>query len=148
MMQKQLALTLVVVLLLGMLCACAGPEVTPSGSDSTPAEPSSTYKDMLIGTNFDPDDVTTWYSDTPSFPTAEDIAKIQPGMTLTEVVHILGLPKRDIGSGKYILEWELTAENNLVIVFERESVDTNLSLGDSMKVEKIATDGSIKGIYS
>ena len=42
MMQKQLALTLVVVLLLGILCACAGPEAAPSGSDSTPAEPSST----------------------------------------------------------------------------------------------------------
>ncbi len=149
MKKKLLCIVLCLCILMSLLLgACSVPEVTPSGSDSSPAEPSSTYKDMLIGTNFDPDDMTTWYSDTPTFPTAEDIAKIQPGMTLTEVVHILGLPKRDIGSGKFILEWELKAENNLVIVFERESVDTNLSLGDSMKVGKIATDGSIKGIYS
>ena len=146
MKRSSLCVTLCICILISMLlgaCASDGPV-----DNQLSAEPSSTYKDMLIGTNFDPDDITTWYSDTPTFPTAEDIAKIQPGMTLTEVVHILGLPKRDIGSGKIILEWELKAENNLVIVFERESVDTNLSLGDSMKAGKIATDGSIKGIYS
>lgn len=144
MKRKQLILTLVVVLLIGMLCACAGPEVTPSGSDSTPAEPSSTYKDMLIGTSFDPDDMTTWYSDTPAFPAAEDIAKIQPGMTLTEVVHIIGLPQRDVGSGRFILEWELNSDNILRIVFERKIGAEDLPLADSLLIEKIESTETSK----
>ena len=136
-----LCLCILMSLLLG---ACSVPKTSPSGSDSTPVEPSSTYKDMLIGTDFDPDDMTTWYSDTPTFPTAEDIAKIQPGMTLTEVVHILGLPKRDIGSGKFILEWELNSDNILRIVFIKKTGTEDLPLADSLLIEKIESTETSK----
>ena len=130
MKRKQLALTLVVAVLLGLLCACARPEVTPSGSDATPAETSTTNKDALSGTNFDPKDPMTWYSDTTSYPTAEDIARIQPGMTLTEVFRIIGLPQRDVGSGKIIMEWERDMEKPLQIVFNKKSSNENLAEAD------------------
>lgn len=123
MKQKQLALTLVVVLLLGMLCACAGHEVAPSGSDSTPAdtsppaETSTTYKDALSGTNFDPDDIFTWLADTPSYLTEEDVDKIYPGMTLLEVFRTIGLPQRDVSMGNIILEWDMVSDMYLRIGF-------------------------------
>lgn len=137
MKRKQLAFTLMVVLLLGLLCACTGPEATPTGSDSTPVETSTTYK-------FDPKDPATWYSATPVFPAEEDIAKIQPGMTLTEVVHIIGLPQRDVGSGKVILEWELNSDNILRIVFERKTGAEDLPLADSLLIEKIESTQTSK----
>ena len=39
--------------------------------------------------------------------TQEDISKIHSGMTLGEVVDIIGYPQRDIGSGRIILEWDI-----------------------------------------
>lgn len=130
MKRKRLALTLVVAVLLGMLCSCAVP-------DETPAETSTTCKDALSGTNFDPKDPMTWYSDTTSCPTAEDIARIQPGMTLTEVFRIIGLPQRDVGSGLIIMEWERDTEKPLQIVFNKKLSDENLAEADRWVVEII-----------
>ena len=130
MKRKQLALVLVLALLLGMLCSCTVP-------NEAPAETSTTYKDALSGTNFDPKDPMTWYSDTPSAPTAEDIASIQPGMTLTEVFRIIGLPQRDVGSGLTIMEWERGAEKPLQIVFNVKSSNENLAEADRWVVEII-----------
>lgn len=135
MKRKQLAFILGVVFLLGILCACTGPV-------ETPAQTSSTGKDLLAGTHFDPNDPTTWYSDTSAFPTAEDIARVQVGMSLTEVVKILGLPQRDVGSGKVIMEWELKAENNLRIVFGKKLNTEDLPEADSWAVEMISTNGT------
>lgn len=133
MKRKQRALVLVLALLLGLLCSCTVP-------NETPAETSTTHKDALSGTNFDPEDPSTWYSDTSSFPTAEDIARIQPGMTLTEVFRIIGLPQRDVGSGKIIMEWERGAEKPLQIVFNKKSSDENLAEADRWVVVVIVID--------
>ena len=88
--------------------------------------------------------MTTWYSDTQSYPTAEDIARIQPGMTLTEVVYIIGLPQRDVGSGKFILEWEMNSDNILRIVFEKKSGAKDLPLADSLIIGKIESTQTSK----
>lgn len=133
MKRKQLALVLVLALLLGLLCSCAVP-------DETPVETSTTSKDALSGTNFDPKDPMTWYSDTPSYPTDEDIARIQPGMTLTEVFRIIGLPQRDVGSGKIIMEWERDTDKPLQIVFNKKSSDENLAEADRWVVVVIVID--------
>ena len=138
MKKKLLCVVLCLCILMSLLLgACSVPETTPSGSDSIPVEPSSTYKDMLIGTNFDPDDLTTWYSDTPSYPTAEDIAKIQPGMIMTEVFRIIGLPQRNVGSGKFIMEWEGNADCDLQIVFKYDYLTNESRLPNQWLVEKI-----------
>ena len=118
MKKKLLCVVLSLFVLLSLLLgACSVPETMPSGSDSTPAEPSSTYRDMLIGTNFDPNDSSTWFVDTPSYPTEEDIDKIYPGMTLLEVFRTIGLPQRDVGSGNIVMEWDINTDMYLQIGF-------------------------------
>lgn len=141
MKKKLLCVVLCLCILMSLLLgACSVPETSPSGSDSTPVEPSSTYKDMLIGTNFDPTDIFTWFSDTPSYPTDEDIAKIQPGMTLWEVLRIIGLPQGSAGTSLLIMEWERNAERNLQIVFEipiTQNINGNLTHAEAWVVKTV-----------
>ncbi len=60
------------------------------------------------GKPFDEQDKSTWLDKTPNIftlPTEKDIAQIEEGMHLEDVVSILGKAQADIGSGFHILRW-------------------------------------------
>lgn len=139
MKKKLLCIVLCLCILMSLLLgACSVPEVTPSGSDSTPVEPSSTHRDMLIGTNFDPNDSSTWFVDTPSYPTEEDKAKIQLGMSVVEVFRILGLPQRFTGSSSMLMEWDTNTDRELQIYFGiKQGYHGNLTTAEQLVVSDL-----------
>ena len=58
--------------------------------------------------DFDKNDVDTWFDGTGgSKISVNETEKIEEGMTFTEVVGLIGKPKRDVGSGVLIAEWDL-----------------------------------------
>ena len=65
---------------------------------------------------FDKYDYWTWFDDSDdNLISREDADKIKEGMTIEEVVCILGKPKRDVGSGITILEWDMESNEVLSI---------------------------------
>ena len=67
---------------------------------------------------FDKYDYWTWFDDSDdNLISREDVKKIREDMTFEEVVSILGRPKRDVGSGAYVMEWDMESSEVLLITF-------------------------------
>lgn len=50
-----------------------------------------------------------------------DIEQLQTGMSLDEIVEILGKPKRDVGSGVVIMEWDMVSGTHLDVYFVKQT---------------------------
>ena len=67
---------------------------------------------------FDKSNHETWYDDTGSRKiTTNDAVKIKEGMSFEEIVSILGKPARDVGSGAFVMEWDMESNQILRITF-------------------------------
>lgn len=75
----------------------------------------------------------TWYDESPHSVSIEDVEKVSVGMTFAEIVDLLGKPKRDIGSGVWLMEWDLNTGESLIIAFNR-IIDSN-SEGDMVSYD-------------
>ena len=68
--------------------------------------------------DFDENDVDTWFDETSGTKiSVNETKKIKEGMTLTEVVGLIGKPKRDVGSGVFIAEWDLRSGGTFDVSF-------------------------------
>ena len=47
----------------------------------------------------------------------EDVEKIREGMSFEEIVSIIGKPTKDIGSGAFVMEWDMESNKTLTITF-------------------------------
>lgn len=56
----------------------------------------------------------------------DDVLKIQSGMTLGEVVDIIGYPQREVGYGRIILEWDTFDGQKVNIVVEKNLRSENI----------------------
>ena len=78
---------------------------------------------------FDKNNHETWYDESGSrIVTEDDVKNIKEGMSFEEVVSIIGRPKRDIGSGAIIMEWDMESNKTLAINFQ--NVLDSESIGD------------------
>ncbi len=69
-------------------------------------------------TAFDKNHHETWYdaSSNKRIKTS-DVDKIKEGMSFEEIVSLIGKPKRDVGSGAFVLEWDMESDKKLQITF-------------------------------
>ncbi len=69
-------------------------------------------------TPFDKNNRETWY-DTSSNKkiTTSDLEKIKEGMSFEEVVSMIGKPNKDVGSGAFVMEWDMESDRTLWITF-------------------------------
>ena len=84
---------------------------------------------------FDKNDHNTWYAPAEEGGIDDSLAeKIKVGMTFDEIVAIIGKPQRDVGSGAWLMEWEMKSGNILVVAFnavpdsERNLISYNISI--------------------
>lgn len=85
---------------------------------------------------FDKNDPATWYEANRKDGVKDALTEqIKVGMTLSEVVDIIGKPQRDIGSGAWLMEWELQSGDKLVVAFNSSSIESISEGADSSKIE-------------
>ena len=73
---------------------------------------------------FDKYNPDTWFETTSTGGISDRKAeKVTVGMTLEEVVDILGKPQRDTGSGTVIMEWDMRSGKILVVCFNSDPND-------------------------
>lgn len=83
----------------------------------------SIYKRIDIS-RFDVNNHETWFDTSERKVRVRDAKKVQEGMMFKDVVELIGRPKRDIGSGGFVMEWDLTDGEILRIVFLKTSSDS------------------------
>ncbi|MBQ7172112.1 MAG: hypothetical protein IJR89_07540 [Clostridia bacterium] len=67
---------------------------------------------------FDKNNHETWYDNSNNKKiTTSDLEKIKEGMSFEEVVSIIGKPTKDIGSGAFVMEWNMESNRTLTITF-------------------------------
>ena len=72
---------------------------------------------------FNINDPETWFEEAQNGGIDDDLTKkIRVGMTLEEVVAILGKPQRDTGSGVLLMEWDLKSGKIFVVAFNSKPV--------------------------
>ncbi len=82
---------------------------------------------------FDKNDPDTWYASASNGGVDDALVKqIETGMTFSEIVEVLGKPQRDIGSGVWVMEWEMKSGSVLAVSFN--------STTDKTGAEQAASD--------
>ena len=67
---------------------------------------------------FDLNNHETWYDEAGSrIVTEDEVKSIKKGMSFEEIVSIIGRPKRDVGSGATVMEWDMESNKTLLITF-------------------------------
>ena len=67
---------------------------------------------------FDKNNHETWYDDSCYKKiTTSELEKIKEGMSFEEIVSIIGKPTKDIGSGAFVMEWDMESNKTLTITF-------------------------------
>ncbi len=85
-------------------------------------------KERIILNKNDP---TSWFDENKSnLPSEEDIKCIKLGMSLEEIVTILGKPQRDIGSGAFLFEFDLSSGKKLEALFVNNDEKENEYIKD------------------
>jgi len=70
------------------------------------------------GGAFDKNNHETWYDNSSDKKiTASELKKIKEGMSFEEIVSIIGKPTKDIGSGAFVMEWDMESNKTLTITF-------------------------------
>lgn len=90
-------------------------------------------------TEFDPNDTGTWFDETSGAQIdILDVEKLKTGMTFDETVDLLGKPKRDIGSGVVIMEWDMVSGAHLNVFFVKQisGNSQNETTAESLIIEK------------
>lgn len=87
----------------------------------------------------DKDDPNSWFDENKlTLPSEEDIKNIKLGMSIEEIVTILGKPQRDIGSGTFLFEFDLSNGKKLIAGFQNNDEKEN----EYMKDHETITYGS------
>lgn len=85
------------------------------------------------------DNPTSWFDENKSnLPSEEDIKSIKLGMSLEEIVTLLGKPQRDIGSGAFLFEFALSNGKKLEALFVNNDEKEN----EYLKYHETITFGS------
>lgn len=67
---------------------------------------------------FDKNNHETWYDNSNNnMITTSELEKIKEGMSFEEIVSIIGKPTKDIGSGTFVMVWDLDFDKTLTITF-------------------------------
>lgn len=75
-----------------------------------------------LNVEFDPNNPETWFDETGGGQIdIRDIEQLQTGMSLDETIEILGKPKRDVGSGVVIMEWDMVSGTHLDVYFVEQT---------------------------
>lgn len=70
---------------------------------------------------FDKNNHETWYDNSSNKNVSmSDLEKIKEGMSFEEIVSIIGKPTKDIGSGAFVMEWDMESDRTLTITFNRD----------------------------
>ena len=77
--------------------------------------------------DFDKYDPQTWCAPTRNGGIDDELAdQIEVGMTLSEIIELIGRPQEDIGSGVVVMEWKLKSGGKLIVSFNPEDNDNYL----------------------
>ena len=122
---KPSVLVLVLLSVIAMLCcSCNATDsdyivTAPKVSDTEPSDQGASEIE------YDPNEPMTWYAEAQNGGIEDDaIDKIKDGMTLDEVISILGRPQRDVGYGMMIMEWDMKPGKVFTVWFTPEPYPT------------------------
>ena len=122
---KPCVLVLVLLSVIAMLCcSCNATDsdyivTAPKVSDTEPSDQGASEIE------YDPNEPMTWYAEAQNGGIEDDaIDKIKDGMTLDEVISILGRPQRDVGYGMMIMEWDMKPGKVFTVWFTPEPYPT------------------------
>ena len=75
---------------------------------------------------FDKNDHETWFEEAKNggidYKAAQEI---KVGMTLEEIVEMIGKPQRDVGSGTFLMEWDIKSGEVLLVSFNPSVSEDN-----------------------
>ncbi len=111
----------------GMIPPAAGSEETAGRASVYTTEPDEPYPERVE------DYFRSWTDpDRTDKISPEDAGKIKEGMTLREVVELLGKPKFDVGSGGFVMEWAIDNGEFLHVTIgsNRSYIENRESIGD------------------
>lgn len=77
-----------------------------------------TFQDDHGPAAFDKNNPETWFGETRNGGIKlEDAQRMEAGISFEEAVGMLGKPQRDVGSGAFLMEWDIASGGTLVVAF-------------------------------